>query len=220
MGQAPTTAITLGAFQHRSLPDETQFDYQRYAVAAARGGSNQPSDIDGTTANVWLNSLAAANSTTTVRFVASTSINLTAGAGHDIVTALKGTNTFTSAAPGTLTVTGGVGADAYRLGEFSQGITVNDFSLAKGDTLTVDNYFKGHSIKSTTDGAGGTFLDLADGPHHYVQVDLKGVIVGTNTSILPPWGEPPRLVARPIASWQVTHTSGSAIRQGGPWATM
>jgi hypothetical protein len=86
----------------------------------------------------------------------------------------------TSAAPGTLIVTGGVGADAYRLGEFSQGLTVNDFSLAKGDTLTVDNYFKGHGIKSITDGAGGTFLDLADGPHHYVQVDLKGVIVGTN----------------------------------------
>jgi hypothetical protein len=49
--------------------------------------------LDGTTANVWLNSLAAANGTTTVRFVASTSINLTAGTGHDIVTALKGTNT-------------------------------------------------------------------------------------------------------------------------------
>jgi hypothetical protein len=47
VGQAPTTAITLGAFQHRSLPDETQFYYQRYAVAAARGGSNQPSDIEG-----------------------------------------------------------------------------------------------------------------------------------------------------------------------------
>jgi hypothetical protein len=92
------------------------------------------------------------------QFVASTSINLTAGTGHDIVTTLKGTNTFASAAPGTLTVTGGVGADAYRLGEFSQGLTVNDFSLAKGDTLTVDNYFKGHSIKSTTDRAGGTFF--------------------------------------------------------------
>ena len=136
--------------------------------------------LDGTTANIWLNGLAAANSTTIVKFVASTSINLTAGTGHDIVTALKGTNTFTSAAPGTLTVTGGFGADAYRLREFSQGLTVNDLSLVKDDTLTVGNYFKGHSIESTTDGAGGTFLDLADGPHHYVQVDLKGVIVGTN----------------------------------------
>ena len=46
VGQAPTTAITLGAFQHRSLPDGTQFYYQRYVVAAARGGSNQPSDIE------------------------------------------------------------------------------------------------------------------------------------------------------------------------------
>ena len=80
----------------------------------------------------------------------------------------------------------------------------------------MDNYFKGHRIKSTTDRADSTFLDLADGPLHYVQVDLKGVIVGTNTSILPSWGEPPRLVARTIASWQVTHTSESAIRQGRP----
>ena len=118
-------------------------------------------------------------------------------------------------------MTGAVGADAYRLREFSQGLTVNDLSHVKDDTLTVGNYFKGHSIKSTTDRAGGTFLDLADGPHHYVQLDLKGVIVGANTSILPSWGEPPRLVARAmIASWQVTHTSGSAIRQGGPWLTM
>ena len=107
--------------------------------------------LDGTTANIWLNGLAAANSTTTVRFVASTSINLTASTGHDIVTALKGTNTFTS--------------DCAR-----------------------------HTHRDRR--AGGTFLDLADGPHHYVQVDLKGVIVGTNTSISPPWGEPPHLVVR------------------------
>ena len=117
-------------------------------------------------------------------------------------------------------MTGGFGADAYRLREFSQGLTVNDLSLVKDDTLTVGNYFKGHSIKSTTDGAGGTFLDLADGPHHYVQVDLKGVIVGTNIVHFAAVGEPLRLVARVIASWQVTHTSELAIRQGGPWTTM
>ena len=139
--------------------------------------------LDGTTANVVLNALAAANSTTRISFAASTGINLTAGGGNDIVTTLKGVNTFTSTTPGTLTVTGGVGADAYRLGYLSGGMTINDFSLAKGDTLTVDNNFIGHSIKTSTDGAGGTFVDLQNNAHHYVQVDLRGVdptsLVGT-----------------------------------------
>ena len=142
-------------------------------------------DLSGTTANVLLlnsQALYAINATTTISFVNSTEVNLTAGTGHDIVTALKGTNTFTSLTSGTLDVTGGTGADTYRLGYLSDGMTIEDFSIAKGDQLVVDNNFKGLSIKSTTDGAGGTFLDFQDGPHHYVQVDLKGVIA--NTSII------------------------------------
>ena len=52
-------------------------------------------------------------------------------------------------------MTGGSGADAYRVGIGSQGVTIHDFSLAKGDTLTVDSFFKGKAIEMS-DGAGGT----------------------------------------------------------------
>ena len=131
--------------------------------------------LNGTTADVTLNSLAVG--TTTISFVGSTSINLTAGTGHDFVTALKGTNTFTSASLGALNVTGGVGADAYRLGVESFGLTVNDFSVAKGDTLTVDSFFKGSDIVNKSDGAGGTLMEFRNGPHHTITVDLRGAIV-------------------------------------------
>jgi hypothetical protein len=67
--------------------------------------------------------------TTTLNFIGASSIHLTAGTGKDIVTADGGKNTFISAANGTLTATGGSGADAYRLGVGSFGLTVNDFSV-------------------------------------------------------------------------------------------
>jgi hypothetical protein len=134
--------------------------------------------LNGTTADVTLNDSAIG--TTTISFAASTAINLTAGSGHDVVTALKGTNTFTSASLGTLDVTGGVGADAYRLGVESFGLTVNDFSVAKGDTLTVDSFFKGSDIVNKSDGAGGTLLEFRNGPHHTIAVDLRGAIVSNS----------------------------------------
>ena len=132
--------------------------------------------LNGTTANVTL-----AGPPSTLSFVGSTSINVTAGIGHDVITALKGTNTFTSAALGNLNVTGGVGADAYRVGVNSHGVTIHDFSLAKGDTLTVDSFFKGKAIEKS-DGAGGTMIEYQNGPDHFLKVDLLGAIVSTTSS--------------------------------------
>ena len=129
--------------------------------------------LSGTTANVTLAGSA------TISFIGSTSINVTESGGQNVITALKGTNTFTSTG-GSLDVTGGVGADAYRVGTGSQGVTINDFSLAKGDTLTVDSFFKGKAIEMS-DGAGGTIFEYQTGPHHFLKVDLLGVSnVSTN----------------------------------------
>ena len=130
--------------------------------------------LSGTTANVTLADIA------TISFMGASSINVTSN-GEDVVTATKGTNTFTSKT-GSLDVTGGVGADAYRVGIGSQGMTINDFSFAKGDTLTVDSFFKGKAIEMS-DGAGGTIFEYQTGPHHFLKVDLIGVS-NVSTSII------------------------------------
>ena len=125
--------------------------------------------LNGTTANVTLAGAA------TLNFVGATSINLIGGPGHDVITSTRGANTFTSTAAGnSLDMTGGSGADAYRVGIGSQGVTIHDFSLAKGDTLTVDSFFKGKAIEMS-DGAGGTIFEYQTGPHHFLKVDLLGV---------------------------------------------
>ena len=50
--------------------------------------------------------------TTSIQFINTSSIKLTAGTGHDVVVANTGTNKFTSAALGSLDVTGGSGSCA------------------------------------------------------------------------------------------------------------
>ena len=130
--------------------------------------------LSGTTANVSLVGDA------TISFMGASSLNVTATGGQNTITATKGADTFTSLG-GSLDVTGGsVGADAYRVGTGSQGMTINDFSLAKGDTLTVDSFFKGKATEMS-DGAGGTVFEYQTGPHHFLKVDLVGVSnVSTN----------------------------------------
>ena len=52
-------------------------------------------------------------------------------------------------------------------------------SLAEGDTLTVDSFFKDKAIEMS-DGAGGRSRVLT-GPHHLLKVDLLGVNTPTKT---------------------------------------
>ena len=96
---------------------------------------------------------------------------LTAGAGQAVVIADAGTNTFV-AGSGSLDVTGGGGQDAYVFHAGSGLLTIEDFALAKGDTLTVDMAFQG-SLSQASDGRGGTMLNFGTPGHG---VDIHGIV--------------------------------------------
>ena len=78
---------------------------------------------------------------TTLSFVGSTGVTVIGGSAAATVTATAGTNSFT-AGSGALNVTGGSGADAYVFHTGSGVLTVKDFSVSKGDSLTVDSSLK------------------------------------------------------------------------------
>ena len=105
-----------------------------------------------------------------LKFMGMASVSLTNGRGNVTVTADGGTNTFI-AGKGTLTVTGGAGADAYMVGAGAGALTVSDFSLAKGDTLTVASTLKS-AMQIGSDGHGGTAISFGSGAG---VIDLKGV---------------------------------------------
>ena len=103
--------------------------------------------LNGTTADVTLNSLAVG--TTTISFVGSTSINLTGWHRPRLRHCAQGhQHVHLGRARQLPRRDRRRGADAYRLGVGSQGVTVHDFSVAKGDTLTVDSFFKGRDIEN------------------------------------------------------------------------
>jgi Cellulase (glycosyl hydrolase family 5) len=93
---------------------------------------------------------------TTLSFVGMSSIALTAGTADAIVTATTGSNSFT-AGMGALTVRGGTGADAYVYQSGAGKLTVDDFSTAQGDTLTIDGSLM-PSMTESSDTQGGTLL--------------------------------------------------------------
>jgi serralysin len=106
----------------------------------------------------------------TMKFAHMSSINLTEGSANATVTSDAGINTFTAGA-GKLIVTGGSGADAYIFHKGDGTMTVNDFSLAKGDALTIDLSLKG-AAKFASDGHGGTMISF--GTATSGRIDLVG----------------------------------------------
>lgn len=110
------------------------------------------------------------DSSESLRFVGMSSVALTGGAGAASVTADGGTNSF-AAGSGGLTVTGGAGADAYWVPGGSGGLTVRDFSAAKGDTLTIDAGLQGMA-QIGSDGQGGTAISFGGAAG---VVDLRSV---------------------------------------------
>ena len=86
-----------------------------------------------------------------------------------MVTADGGANTWT-AGKGALEVNGGGGADTYIYHKGDGRLTVDDFSAAKGDVLTIDKTLKA-SMTVATDGDGGTLLTFGTGGG----IALKGV---------------------------------------------
>ncbi len=114
-----------------------------------------------------------------ISFIGASAIRLTGGSGTSVVTSDTGNNTFT-AGTGGLDVTGGGGADAYVFHAGSGFLTIEDFSIAKGDTLTVDKALQG-SLVETSDGKGGTMLSFGTVGQG---VDIHGIATMPSNDIL------------------------------------
>jgi hypothetical protein len=112
----------------------------------------------------------------TLRFVGMTKVAVSGGAG--VLTADAGANTF-SLGKAAIDVTGGRGADAYVLHNATGALTIEDFSTAKGDTLTIDATLKA-AFKTTSDSHGGTLISFTGATE---TVDLKGVASIASTAI-------------------------------------
>jgi T5SS/PEP-CTERM-associated repeat protein len=123
-------------------------------------------------------SVTLSTGTSQINFIGAGAIRLTGGSGQATVTADAGDNSFVTGT-GTLNVAGGGDADAYVYHAHSGALTIADFSLAKGDTLTVDAALQA-SLSQTSDGQGGTLLTFS--PGH--SVDLHGVAALPGTGIL------------------------------------
>lgn len=104
-----------------------------------------------------------------ISFIGGSGVNVTGGSAGAIVLATTGNNTFTAgSAP--MDVTGGSGADTYVFHAGSGFLAVNDFSAAKGDTLSIDTGLKS-AMTQSSDGAGGTLISFAGN----AAIDLHGV---------------------------------------------
>jgi Cellulase (glycosyl hydrolase family 5) len=115
-----------------------------------------------------------------IAFVGASSVLLAGGSGQAIVTADTGSNEFI-AGTGTLDVTGGGGKDAYVFHANGGLLKLEDFSIAKGDTLAVDKALQG-ALQQTSDGQGGTMLTFGAGATH--GVDIRGMATIPTSSII------------------------------------
>jgi hypothetical protein len=105
-----------------------------------------------------------------IGFVATKQVTLTGGSGASQVLLAEGGNTIT-AGTGSLDVTAGGGADAYTFHAGDGLLTLEDFSVAKGDTLTIDKSLQA-SMTTESDGHGGSALVFNTNS----AIDLKGLM--------------------------------------------
>jgi hypothetical protein len=117
--------------------------------------------------------------TSQIKFIGPSAVTLTGGSGQAVVTADAGSNRFV-AGTGSLDVTGGGGKDGYVFHANSGLLTLQDFSLAKGDTLTVDKALQG-SLQQASDGQGGTMLTFGTAGHG---VGVHGIATLPSANIL------------------------------------
>ena len=90
-----------------------------------------------------------------------------------------GNNKFI-AGTGSLDVTGGAGANEYVFHAGAGLLTLEDFSAAKGDKLTIDKSLQG-SLHQATDGKGGMMLTFGTDTSH--GVDIRGLASVPSSSI-------------------------------------
>jgi hypothetical protein len=105
---------------------------------------------------------------TSVQFLGKAGANVTGGSAAAVVSATGGTNSFT-AGSGFMDVTGGGGADAYTFTATSKFMAIEDFSAAKGDTLSIASSLQS-GMQTLTDGKN-TILAFGNGS----AIDLHNV---------------------------------------------
>jgi hypothetical protein len=167
---APPAPITTG-----SGSDTGPVSFPISDGAAASVGGETFVLTSGSAATVTLGTGASR-----IKFIGAGSLTLVGSSGQAVVTVDAGNNQFI-AGTGTLDVTGGSGKDAYVFHANSGLLTLEDFSIAKGDTLTIDEVLKG-SLQQSSDGQGGTMLTFGAGAAH--GVDIHGIGAVPTTSIL------------------------------------
>jgi len=113
-----------------------------------------------------------------MQFVGLSSVTLAGGSAAATVTVDGGGDKFTGGT-GKLTITGGVGADTYVYHQGNGLMTIENFSFAKGDTLTVDKALQG-SMHEKSDGLGGLVVSFGAGS---AGIDLVGVASITTSQI-------------------------------------
>jgi beta-glucanase (GH16 family) len=125
-----------------------------------------------------IDTVTLSTGTSQIKFVGSSSVTLTGGAGQATVTADAGNNKVV-AGSGSLDVAGGAGKDAYVFHSTSGLLTLEDFSLTKGDTLTIDKSLQG-SLHEASDGVGGVILSFGTAGHG---VDIHGLAALPSSNI-------------------------------------
>lgn len=121
----------------------------------------------------------AGSGTAAMSFINVLNATVTGGSGAASVLFGSGTGTGTiTAGSGTMAVTGGAGADAYVVHAGIGLLIVENFSLAKGDTLQVDKALQGSLLEQQQ--ASGVMLSFGDAAHGVL---LKGLTTLAPTNI-------------------------------------
>src|SRR3954463_868698 len=117
----------------------------RNSVSVTSGADTTTMDANGATINLLapgIAEVALGTTPTTMKFINMAAITLTGGAATATIIADSGSHTFISG-KGALTITGGAGANNYVYHMGSALMTIQDFSVAKGDILMIDKTLQG-----------------------------------------------------------------------------
>ncbi|MBN8905966.1 MAG: hypothetical protein J0H99_04925, partial [Rhodospirillales bacterium] len=178
---ATTTTTSTSAAQAQPTITQTLASGQVSTVDASKAGTTQANGdtFSLTASGVGKAVLGAA--TETLRFAGMSNLSLTGGTGKATVIADRGTHTFT-AGKGALDVTGGTGADTYVVNAGAGALTVQDFSRAQGDVLSIDRRLQAGAVIGS-DGHGGTAISFHAASPVTGTIDLKNVAALPTDSI-------------------------------------
>jgi hypothetical protein len=174
-GAAPSTSNTDPPPPKPSITVDTEFQPPVVISGSiVQNSADYGATIDLTAPGVA--SIVLGAEADSMEFAGMTAVKVTGGSGSSVLISDSGPNSFTVGA-GAMTVTGGAGSDSYTFAAASGNLTIDDFSAAKGNTLTVAKSLQA-AMTDTSDGNGGSILGFGSG---------TGIIhlVGIASSALP-----------------------------------